>query len=339
MNPSAGTPEVSVVISTVGRWDLLRTTLGGALGQREVEHEVIVVDDGSRDETQERLAELPDPRLRVVRSRSSTGPAAARNRGLAEARGEWVAFLDDDDLWSPAKLRAQIDVATKQDAEFAYAGVIVLNEQGSVIEVEPAPHADELPEQLLVKNAIPAASSNLLVRTEALRRLGGFDEALFHLADWDLGLRLAYASAGAACTEFLIGYVKHSRNMLSLPAHDPVEELELLISKHGANGDQSLGANVDRAGMLNWMAFTHRRAGRRASAARAYVRKAIESRDLASARTALVVLLDPFAVARSRQVPDMRAADSSWLEGYRDAFPIRNRRDSHTENRAKALRA
>ncbi len=228
MNPTADTPEVSVVIPTHGRWDLLRTTLGGALGQREVEHEVIVVDDGSRDETQERLAELADPRLRVVRHQSSAGPAAARNRGLAEARGEWVAFLDDDDLWSPAKLRAQIDVATREGADFVYAGVIELNEQGSVIEVEPAPHPDELRDQILVKNAIPAASSNVVVRRDAMRRLGGFDESSFHLADWDLGLRLVEACNGAACPEFLVGYVKHSRNMLSLRDHDREDELDAL---------------------------------------------------------------------------------------------------------------
>ena len=199
MNAMVHMPEVSVVISTRGRWDLLRTTLGGALGQQEVEHEVIVVDDGSRDETAARLADLADPRLRVVRHQRSMGPAAARNRGLAEARGEWVAFLDDDDLWSPAKLRAQIDVATIKGAAFVYAGVLELNEQGSVIEVEPAPDPIELPEKLLVRNAIPATCSNLVVRAQVLRQLGGFDERFFHLADWDLGLRLAQGYSGAAC--------------------------------------------------------------------------------------------------------------------------------------------
>jgi glycosyltransferase involved in cell wall biosynthesis len=334
MKPVSDTLEVSVAISTRGRWEMLRTTLGGALGQQGVEHEVIVVDDGSRDETQARLAELAHPSLRVVRHETSAGPPAARNRGLAEARGEWIAFLDDDDLWSPAKLRAQIDVATREGADFVYAGVLDLNEQGSVIEVEPAPRPDELREQLLVKNAIPATCSNLVVRADVLRRLGGFDESFFLFDDWDLGLRLAEACKGAACPESLVGYVKHSRSMLSLHAHDPVEELDRLISKHAVNGEQSLGANVDRAAMLNWVAFTHRRAGRRASAARAYVRKAIESRDLASARTALVVLLDPFAVSRSRQVPAITAADSSWLEAYRDAFPIQHRRDSPTDRQA-----
>jgi len=335
MNPSADTPEVSVVIATRGRWDLLRTTLTGALGQREVQHEVIVVDDGSRDETPARLADLGDSRLRVVRHHRSRGAAAARNRGLAESQGEWVAFLDDDDLWSPAKLRAQIDVATREGADFVYASVIELNEQGSVIEVEPAPHPNELREQILVKNAIPATSSNVVVRRDALRRLGGFDESLFHLTDWDLGIRLVEACTGAACPEFLVAYVKHSRNMLGLRPNEAQDELDDLVSKHG----QALGARVDRVALAHWVAFTHRRSGRRVSAARAYMRNAIKSRDLASARTALVVLLDPFATARSRRVRDATVPDAPWLDGYRDAFPIQNRRGSSRHSPAESLRA
>jgi glycosyltransferase involved in cell wall biosynthesis len=334
VNPIADMPEVSVVISTRGRWDLLRTTLSGALGQQEIEHEVIVVDDGSRDETPARLADLSDSRLRVVRHHRSRGATAARNRGLEESRGEWVAFLDDDDLWSPTKLRAQIDVATREGADFVYAGVIELNEQGRLIEVEPPPPPDELHEQILVKNAIPATSSNVVVRRDVLRRLGGFDESLFHLADWDLGLRLVEACIGAACPEFLVAYIKHSRNMLSLRPHDAEDELDDLVAKHGA----ALGARADRVALAHWVAFTHRRSGRRVSAARAYMRNAIRSRDLASARTALVVLLDPSATTRSRRVRDGEVPEASWLDGYRGAFPIQKRGGSSRHNPAESLR-
>jgi glycosyltransferase involved in cell wall biosynthesis len=334
VNASSQKPEASVVIPTHDRWDLLRTTLGGALDQREVEHEVIVVDDGSHDATPARLANLVDPRLRVVRHQRSRGAAAARNRGVAESRGEWVAFLDDDDLWSPRKLRAQIDAATTEGAEFVYAGALDLNEHGRVSAVEPAPDPIELRKQILMRNAIPAASSNVMVRADVLRRLGGFDERFVHLADWDLGLRLARECTGAVCTEFLIGYIRHSRNMLSLSSEDALDELDDLISKHGA----ALGTRADRAALAQWVAFTHRRSGRRVSAARAYMRNAIRSRDFASARTALVVLLDPFAVARSRRVPKITTADPPWLEGYNDAFPVQSHRGS-SQTLGRTLRA
>src|SRR5690242_16683672 len=88
--------------------------------QRDVSLEVVVVDDGSADGTREALAALQDPRVRVVRHDQSRGQAVARDSGVAAARAEWVAFLDDDDRWSPDKLRRQLDAAAAVDADFVY---------------------------------------------------------------------------------------------------------------------------------------------------------------------------------------------------------------------------
>ncbi|HWC32537.1 MAG TPA: glycosyltransferase family 2 protein, partial [Actinomycetota bacterium] len=127
-------PEVTVVIPTRDRWSLLATAaLPAALVQEDVDLEVVVVDDGSRDETPERLAELTDPRLRVIRNLEPLGVAQARNAGIAAARGRWLAFLDDDDLWSPRKLRTQLDAARAAGASFVYAGVINVDEYGSAL--------------------------------------------------------------------------------------------------------------------------------------------------------------------------------------------------------------
>src|SRR3954468_2829862 len=111
VRPEAGPPEVTVVIPTRDAWDLLPATLTGALAQEEVALEVVVVDDGSRDGTAAGLAEWAraDPRLRVCRLEPSAGVGAARNAGIERARGEWLAFLDHDDLWAPRKLREQVD--------------------------------------------------------------------------------------------------------------------------------------------------------------------------------------------------------------------------------------
>src|ERR671931_448444 len=119
----ASAPEVTVVVPTHGRWDLLSTAaLPASLGQEGVDLEVVVVDDGSTDATAEGLARIEDPRLRVVRHDRPHGVAQARNAGIAAARGEWVALLDDDDLWAPWKLRAQLDAAVAERAVFAYGG-------------------------------------------------------------------------------------------------------------------------------------------------------------------------------------------------------------------------
>ena len=97
------------MIPTRNRWALLSRALASVLEQEDVTLEVVVVDEGSTDETPERLAALTDERVRALRNDSPTGVANARNRGISAARGEWVAFLDDDDFWAPTKLRAQLD--------------------------------------------------------------------------------------------------------------------------------------------------------------------------------------------------------------------------------------
>ena len=99
--------DVSVVVPTRNRSALLPVTLRSVLAQRDVDVEVIVVDGASTDDTPAVLAALADARLRVVWQDAPDGAASARNRGAAEARGEWLAFVDDDDLWS--QLKADMD--------------------------------------------------------------------------------------------------------------------------------------------------------------------------------------------------------------------------------------
>jgi glycosyltransferase involved in cell wall biosynthesis len=107
MNKEREGPDVTVVIPTRDRWDLLsRHGLRSALGQEDVEVEVIVVDDGSTDGSAE-IAETFGEPVRCIRQ-ANTGVAGARNRGLSEATGEFIAFLDDDDLWPREKLRIQV---------------------------------------------------------------------------------------------------------------------------------------------------------------------------------------------------------------------------------------
>ena len=114
--------EVSIVIPTRNRSELLRTTIRSALRQQHVEFELIVVDEGSTDETAELLADVRDARLRVIRHETPLGLSAARNDGAEEARGKWVAFLDDDDLWAPDKLMEQLHAAQETARDWVYTG-------------------------------------------------------------------------------------------------------------------------------------------------------------------------------------------------------------------------
>src|SRR5918997_237229 len=181
--------HVSIVIPSHNRWYLLRRTLAGALAQERVDCEVIVVDDGSSDGTSERLAELDEASLRVLRHERGRGVAHARNRGLEAASGEWVAFLDDDDLWAPLKLRCQLDAAIERDAPFAYGGAIVVDERLDVLDVQRAPPPERLLDDVLGWQAVPGGCSNAIVKTELAREVNGFNPELSMAADWDMWTR------------------------------------------------------------------------------------------------------------------------------------------------------
>jgi glycosyltransferase involved in cell wall biosynthesis len=314
---------VSVVIPTHNRWPQVRTTLDGALAQEGVEHEVIVVDDCSSDGTAAGLASIDDPRLRVLRHDENRGVAAARNNGIAAARHEWVAFLDDDDLWAPHKLRAQIGAALAAGAVFAYSSALVVNDRYEVIGVRQAPPGDELGARIIPGNALPAGASNVVARTEIVREAGGFDERLHQLADWDMWLRLLEKGAAASCDEPLLAYVFHPQSMLITDTGNLVEEFDYLAEKHRALAER-YGAEFDRPGLARWMAWGASRSGRRFQAAGGYLRAAagyaVEGRrrwSLESLRDAAAALMGRELMDEGGAVAHGAAPDPGWLERYR----------------------
>src|SRR5262245_25673454 len=117
--------QVSVIVPTRNRRELLPTTLRSALGQRGVDLELLIVDDASDDDTAAAAQALGDGRIRVIRLDKPSGVSAARNRGAAAAQGEWLAFLDDDDLWAPDKLARQLDAARESGRDWGYTGGVV----------------------------------------------------------------------------------------------------------------------------------------------------------------------------------------------------------------------
>lgn len=283
-------PEITVVIPTRDRWELLQTTLTCALGQVDVAHEVVVVDDGSADVTSARLRCHPDPRLRVIRHASSMGVARARNAGIAGARGEWLAFLDDDDLWAPNKLAAQLAAARSAGAVFAYSGAMTVRADGQILQTERPPAPLGLIDALMLGNAIPAGASNVIARTDVVRDIGGFDPGLDHFADWDLWIRLARSGPAAIVDAPLVAYRQHQGSMLIHNWRPVADEFARVVRKHDDRDDPQLNA-VRQAGLAAWQAWGHRRAGRRLRAARLYLVSGVRYRSRGNLARAVVSLL------------------------------------------------
>ncbi len=308
------TPEATAVIPTRDRWALLsRKALPSALWQEDVDLEVIVVDDGSTDDTPTQLSQISDTRLRVVRNQTSQGLSRARNAGIDAARGKWVAFLDDDDVWAPHKLRTQIDGARARDASFAYCGVLVVDTKGDVVERISPPPASTLDRALLQTCAVPGGGSGIIAKTELARKLGGFDERLALVEDWDFFIRLAWASLGTACPEFLVAYLLHPTNTYVLTNPQSFfDEFDYLNAKHQALS-RDVGVAFDRVAFSRWLAMAPRRSGHRLQAAGIYLRVGLSEHNLGNiARAVLLVLLgDGLTSARCLLARLRGATDSS----------------------------
>ena len=190
MPPSAATTLVSIIMPTYNRAGIVDEAIRSVLEQTYENWELLVCDDGSTDDTFERVQALGDDRIVLVTGQHS-GAAAARNRGLARARGELIAYLDSDNIWHPRHLElfvAQLGVHTGQHCAFAKYVDAVIGGDRTVLK-----KASRLPfsyTSLQEKNFIDL---NCLVHHRALYdRLGGFDEALARQQDWDLALKYCY---------------------------------------------------------------------------------------------------------------------------------------------------
>jgi glycosyltransferase involved in cell wall biosynthesis len=324
--PATQSCEVTVVIPTRNRWaTLAAAALPAAIGQEGVDHEVVVVDDGSTDGTSDRLASLGEPRLRVVRNGRSLGVARARNAGIEAARGAWIAFLDDDDIWSPRKLRTQIDAGSAMGASFVYGASVALDERKHFLFGHAPPDPSTLRTQLLRRNVMWGGCSNVVVRAGVLRDLGGFDEEIFQLADWDLWIRLSNRAKGAVCREVLVGCVAHQESMLLTDRRDVFREFDYLVQKH-RGAAQDAGVALDKALFSRWVAGGHVRAGRRLAAARALLRGAWKGRSVGNlVRVPGALLGEPAMGLASRlisRVPgrlppgEHTAVEPGWLSRY-----------------------
>lgn len=184
-------PLVSVILPTYNRAATLRRAIDSVLGQSYANLELLIVDDGSTDDTPRLVETLCDPRLRYL-PQENRGVAAARNLGLEQSKGRLIAFLDSDDAWMPEKLARQ--VAQMQAAPgrvgLLYTGLAVSHADGRVETWTPKARGHVLPE-ILKSNVLHFGTSSTMIRAEAAEVVGGFDSTLPANEDHDYWARIA----------------------------------------------------------------------------------------------------------------------------------------------------
>jgi glycosyltransferase involved in cell wall biosynthesis len=183
---------VSVIIPAFNAEKYVQACLQSVLQQTFSDFEILVIDDASTDQTLMLLEQIRDPRLRIFSLPQNLGVSAARNQGIALAKGQLIAFLDADDLWGTDKLAAQVEALLAcPTAGVAYSWTYYLDEKTGLKHCVRPRVQGVVHRKLLQKNFISSIGSNVLVRAEAIQQLGGFDETLSYAEDWEFCLRLA----------------------------------------------------------------------------------------------------------------------------------------------------
>ncbi|MGH9628406.1 MAG: glycosyltransferase [Bryobacteraceae bacterium] len=185
-------PLISVVIPVYNGSATIRETVESVLSQTHRNLELIVIDDGSTDDTSDVLASIADPRVHVF-SLENAGIATSRNRGLARCRGQFVSFIDADDLWTPDKLQAQLEALQQAPgAGAAYSWTDYVDENGAFLhQGSHVSLSGDIYAAMLVQNFLENGS-NALIRRAVFDSVGDFDESVPKGAeDWEFFIRVA----------------------------------------------------------------------------------------------------------------------------------------------------
>lgn len=229
--------KVTVVMTTRDRKELADRALASALNQTLADVEVIVVDDGSSEPY---IPPTNDERVTVLRNETSLGPSAARNRALGRARGEWVMFLDDDDVLVPHMLEVSVEAAEKADLPkpvAALSGAQIVRPDGEVLRTRLPP---TLPRgrhfflEDLNGDVSFQTHATLVAPTEVVRQIGGWDESLPASEHDDFFLRLNAVCSIVGVSEVTYQITAHTGPRLSKAVLERAEGMAKTVVKHRA---------------------------------------------------------------------------------------------------------
>lgn len=237
-------PLFSVVIPTYNRASKLQRAVESVLAQSYDNFEILVMDDGSTDNTAEVVASFVDPRITYLWDKNFGGPARPRNRGIAIAKGEWICFLDADDWWTTDKLQACFDCINDK-VDLVYHDLEIVTDQSRLFRRKIIKSWQVKPPVLidLMARGSPIATSSAVVRTKLLKQLNGMNESPDMVAteDYNTWLRIAQLTDGFRYVSKRLGFYElhhqgiSSQKDMSVPAQHAVAEFIDLLSPQQKN--------------------------------------------------------------------------------------------------------
>lgn len=271
-------PRFSVVIAAYNAERTVAETLESVLAQSETNFEIVAIDDGSNDRTLEILLDFAKRDRRIlIASQPNSGVAAARNMGIAKAKGELVAFLDADDIWHPKKLERHFELhESNPQIDASYARISFCPDRDGPLRAGRTKSSVAETfctlEDVLIENAV-CTMSNLVVRRQALTDIGGFDGEMRHVEDQDLLARLVGKGRllwGIA--ETLVGY-RMSADGLSCDFQSMVDAWKSLASRWATHIDMKRGEAI----YCRYLARRALRSGASTALARDFLRQGLAS--------------------------------------------------------------
>lgn len=225
------TVSVSVIIPAYNGMNYLPKTLESLLSQTFKDFEVIIVNDGSTDGIEDWFSTITDSRIKLI-SQVNQGIAAARNTGIAHAQGEYIAFLDTDDLWHSTKLEKQVQALDRNsEVGLVYTWVALINDRGKHLGKVRRHTVEGNVWQKLIERDLVASGSCPMIRRRCFETEGLFDRNIpSSVEDWDMWLRIAAHYRFKVIEETLVYYRRHEGN-LSKNWHTALESYQMAIDK------------------------------------------------------------------------------------------------------------
>lgn len=207
-------PLVSVIIPNYNYARYVREAVDSVLAQTYPNIEIIVVDDGSKDESKEILQNYGD-KIKLIFQKNQ-GVSAARNNGIRQSKGEFIAFLDADDAWLPQKVEKQVERFLSDDScGMVHVGVQDIDADGKSLQTHLDGLEGDVSHELLLfmRPVILGGGSGIMIRREILKEIGGFDPRLSTSADWDVVYQVSNRYKVGFIGEILLKYRMHGSNM------------------------------------------------------------------------------------------------------------------------------
>ena len=249
-------PDVSIVMCTFNREELIADSIQSCVNQTLTNWELIIVDDFSSDNTESVVASFKDSRIVYIKCDSHVGRSRARNLALENSRGNYLSFLDSDDLFEPLKIATDVKILSESQDELAiYTGAKCLDiTTGEILGYYKADKAGDLYSDVAFYLPLVIATSQLTMKRKVFEVIGGFDENLDRFEDTDYFRRISRVTQWKANPDNLVTLKNHADNVISNQSQSIIVEM---IERYVEKVEDEIRDNLIEAGTKSTNLYLH----------------------------------------------------------------------------------